>query len=400
MQRNRRAVRGVTLLVVCVLALGIAIVPPVASAAGAPAPAPAAPSTPPPANAPVTDPTYVLGPGDTLDIHVFGEPDLSGSVTIKPDGTVELALIHEVQAAGKTTGQLQDELKQMYGKYLKAPSVSIVVTQFRAEHIYLLGQVNKPGDYQLKPHLGSFEVLASAGGATTRADLAKAVIIRGKTQTIDLDLLTAIAKDNPPDVHLQDGDVLFIPETDRRIVVLGQVGRPGAYDLLEGQRTSDLLAAAGGLNQKAAMDKAFIVRNGAQTPLDLKRVMAGDSAANLPLQPGDMVVIPENKDRVTVVGAVGKPGPIDYEDNMTLIDAIAAAGGTTDKANLAGVQIVRFENGKTKNIPVKADQAMNGKDLSQNVKLLPADMVYVPNRGMNLLEILNQIGLIRLVLGF
>ncbi len=372
-------------VVVCVLLVSLA-----GGATGAPATK----------SAPPVPENYVLGPGDSIEVSVFGEPDLSRTVVIKPDGTITLALINEVRAAGKTSAQLEGELIRMYSKYLKTPSISVVVRDLRVERVYLLGQVSRPGDYQLRPNVGIFQLLSSAGGATSRADLAKAVIIRGKTETINLNLLDAIAKNKAPDVKLQADDVLFIPETDRRIVALGELGHPGAYDLLEGQRISDLLAAAGGINQKAAPDKAFILRDGTQTPVNLKRVMAGDVEANVALRPGDMLIVPENKDRVLVMGAVGKPGPYELTENMTLIDAIAVAGGTTDKSNLGGVHIVRTEGGKIKSIPVKADQAFQGKDLSQNVKLQAGDLVYIPERGMNIWEILNQVSIVRLLFGF
>lgn len=367
-------------LIACVLLVGL-----VSGAAAQPVKKSAAPEN------------YLLGPGDQIEVSVFGEPDLSRSATIKPDGTIALALINEVKAAGKTTTQLETELTKMYSKYLKAPSISVVVRELRVERVYLLGQVNKPGDYQLRPNVGIFELLASAGGTTNRADLAKAVVIRGKTETIKVDLLDAIAKSKTPEAKLQAGDVLFIPETDRRIVALGEVSRPGSYDLLEGQHISDLLAAAGGPTPKAARDKAFVLREGTQIPVDLKRVLAGETDANVALRPGDMLVVPENKERVLVMGVVAKPGPYDLTENMTLLDAIAAAGGTTPKSDLGGVQVVRLEGGKTKSIPVKADQAMQGKDLSQNLKLQNGDLVYVPERGMNFFEVLNQISIFRLL---
>lgn len=353
------------------------------------------------ASAPVTKSTapdtYVLGPGDQIEISIYGEPDLSRSAIIKPDGTIALALINEVKAAGKTTAQLETELTKMYAKYLKAPSISVVVRELRVDRVYLLGQVNKPGDYQLRPNVGIFELLASAGGPTNRADLAKAVIIRGKTETIKLDLVDAFAKNRTPDVKLQTGDVLFVPETDRRIVVLGEVSKPGAYDMLEGQHVTQLLAAAGGVTTKASLSKAFIMRDNTQLPIDLKRILAGDVEANTALKPGDMLVVPESRDRVTILGAVHKPGPYDFAESMTLIDVIALAGGPTAKGNLAEVQIVRLEGGKAKTIQAKADRAIQGKDASQNLKLETGDLVFVPEAGMNIFEILNTLSLFRLL---
>jgi protein involved in polysaccharide export with SLBB domain len=374
-------------LCVCIVLLGLS-----GWASGAPAP-----SSPP---RPVAPASYVLGAGDEIDVQVFGDSELSRVITIKPDGTIALPLINEVKAAGKTTGQLETELVKMYSKYVKEPRVTVVVRALRVDRVYLLGQVARPGDYPLRPNLNMFELLASAGGPTNRADLAKAVIIRGKTETIKLDLIDAFVKSQPPAVTLLDGDTIFIPETDRSMVALGQVNRPGSFGLLEGQRLSDLLAATGGVTAKAGLSKAFIMRNGQQMPVDLKRVLDGDVDANIPLKAGDMLVVPESKERIIVLGAVGKPGPYDLTENMTLIDALAGAGGPTQKSNLGGAQLVRMEGGKPKATPLKADQVMEGKYLEGNIKLHDGDVIYVPERGMNFLEFLSTIGLFRGIFGF
>jgi protein involved in polysaccharide export with SLBB domain len=360
-----------------------------ASGAAAPSPAPKS----------VAPASYVLGPGDEIDVQVYGDQELSRVTTIKPDGMIALPLINEVRAAGKTTTQLETDLVKMYSKYVKTPLVTVVVRQLRVDRIYLLGQVARPGDYQLRQNQNIFELLASAGGPTNRADLGKAVIIRGKTETVKVDLVEAFVKNQPPAVNLQDGDTIYIPETDRNIVALGQVNKPGSYFLLEGQHISDLLAVTGGVTPKAGVTKAFLMRDNQQMPVDLKKVLAGDVEANIALKAGDMLVVPESKERVVVLGMVAKPGPYDLSENMTLIDAIAVAGGTTDKANLGGAQLIRLENGKPKATQLKADLVMQGKDVAGNVQLRDGDLLYIPERGMTIFEILSQIGLFRAIFG-
>lgn len=199
-------------------------------------------TAPPPGPAPATTTTtpvpdhYVLGPGDQIEINVFGEPDLGRTVTIKPDGIIALPLINQVQAAGKTAAQLEAALANMYGKYLKAPLVSVLVRQFRMDPVY----------------------------------------------------------------------------------VMGEVSRPGRYDLVH---------------------------------------------------------------------------------EMTFLDALSLAGGATEKANLDGVQIVRVENGKSKSIPVKGNQMIQGKEAIPNPKLQSGDLVFIPKRGMGIMDILNHISILRMILG-
>jgi polysaccharide export outer membrane protein len=345
---------------------------------------------------------YVLGPGDTIDVVIYGEADLSRSVTVKPDGTVSLALLGEVKAAGKTTKQLSDELVRLYKKYLKQPSISVTVREFRVERIYILGQVSRPGEYQLRPATGVMELLASAGGPTNRADLAKVVVIRGKTEAMQLNLLEAFVANRNPDVRLLAGDVLFIPETDRRTVILGQVNRPGAYELLQGQRISDLIAAAGGVTPRAAPDKAFVVRGQEQIAVDLQKVLAGDVPANIALLPGDMMVVPESQNRIAVMGAVRNPGTFNLVQDMKLVDAIALAGGTTDRAAVTQVMIVRVEGGKPKPITANLERALRGQDISQNLALQTGDVIFVPERGFSLGQIaqwLNLANLSRILFG-
>ncbi len=364
---------------------------------------------------------YILGPGDAIEILVVGDRDLSQTVTIKPDGSIDLPLVGEVRAAGRTTTQLAAELNKRYSVYLKAPSITVAVRQLRVDRIYILGQVNRPGEYQIRPGVGILELLASAGGPTDRADLAKATIIRGKTEmielsppelsarskspeAIELNLLGAFATNKNPEVQLLPGDVLFVPATDRRIVVLGQVNRPGAYDLLEGQRVTDLLAAAGGMTAQAAPQRAFIVRNDEQIPVDVREILAGNLEGNIPLLQGDMMVVPESQDRIAVLGAVNRPGRYDYDlvKGMKLIDAIALAGGQSESGNLSQVGIVRLEGGKTKTIAANLTQALSGQDMSQNLPLRPGDVVYVPERGMTLTkaaQFFSIVGTLRYIFG-
>jgi len=353
--------------------------------------------------APSPQDSYILGPGDTVEILIFGDPDLSRTITIKPDGTISLPLVGEVKAAGKTTTQLTAELVKLYLKYLKQPSISVVVRELRIDRIYILGQINRPGEYQIRPGVGILEILASAGGATSRADLAKAVIIRGQTETIQLNLLHAFVTNKSPDVKLLPGDVLFVPETDRRIIVLGQVNRPGAYDLLEGQRVADLIAAAGGVTTRAALQRVFVVRGVEQIPVDLQKVLAGDAEANVALKSGDMMVVPEFQPRIAVLGAVNRPGTYDFPTTgLKLVDAIALAGGQSDRAAIGQVTIVRLEGGGTKTMTADLSRALSGRDMSQNIVLQIGDLVFIPERGLTLgraEQFLNIFSLIRILFG-
>lgn len=351
--------------------------------------------------------SYTLGPGDTIEILVEGDHDLTRITTIKPDGSIDLPLVGEVVAAGRTTSQLAHELLKLYSRYLRAPSITVAVHEFRVDRVSVLGQVTKPGEYPIRPGASILDVLASAGGPTDRADLTRATIMReetgGKSDPIEVNLLEAFARNDGPGVKLLAGDVLFVPAAER-IVVLGQVAHPGAYDLLEGQHhVSDLLADAGGLTPLAAPQRAFIMRGTEQFPVDVRGILAGNPEANITLRAGDTMVIPESQDKIAVLGAVNKPGKYDLSEGMKLSDAIALAGGAVpDSGNLSQVAIIRLEAGKTRTIAANLSQALSGRDANQNILLQRDDVVYVPERGVTLTkaaQFFGIIGVIRLLFG-
>ncbi|MDB5429089.1 MAG: periplasmic protein involved in polysaccharide export [Caulobacter sp.] len=150
-------------------AAGSALAKGAADPVAAPA-APAAPATFEPSD-------YVLGPGDKLRLIVFGEETLSGEFVIASNGTVALPLIGDVQAAGLTVrdfqGKVEDELRK---GYLRDPRVSAEVLNYRP--FYILGEVNKPGEYPYTNGLTVLNAIATAGGFTYRAKTNKAYIRR------------------------------------------------------------------------------------------------------------------------------------------------------------------------------------------------------------------------------
>lgn len=249
---------------------------------------------------------YVLGPLDELDITVFGESDLSRRVTVRPDGKITLPLIGEITVAGLTTTQLAEKIAQGLRPYVKSPVVSVTVAKAREDavkfFVYLVGEVKNPGSYQIKTGWTVMEVIAEAGGVTTKANLRKASLIRRATnQTIPLDLDRLILKgDASANVALEGGDVILVPEFLNRVLVWGTVRSPGVYDLKEGARVLDAVLAAGGPDKKAAINAVGIIRqteDGKRTlvaTVDLNKVFAkADQSQNILLQHADIIYVPQ-----------------------------------------------------------------------------------------------------------
>jgi polysaccharide biosynthesis/export protein len=141
-----------------------------------PAPAPAAQkAAPKPATA---DPNYVIGPQDVLDISVWKEPEVSRSVPVRPDGKISLPLLNDVQAVGLTPSQLITQITTGLSKFMTNPEVTVIVTQINSRHVYILGEVNRPGGYDLLPDMTVLQAISNAGGLTQFANGKRIYVLR------------------------------------------------------------------------------------------------------------------------------------------------------------------------------------------------------------------------------
>jgi polysaccharide export outer membrane protein len=157
---------------------------------------------------------YQIGPGDTLGIVVWKEPSLSGSVKVRPDGYITLALVNELQVVGLTTGQLRTILEEKYKEFVTSPFISIRVEGITSAEVFLLGQVTKPGAYPLSGNDTLLQVLTRAGGLTIFADRDEIRVVRregDKVREYLVDYDAIIKGDLKQDILLRPGDRIIVP---------------------------------------------------------------------------------------------------------------------------------------------------------------------------------------------
>lgn len=250
-------------------------------------------------------PPYVLGPGDVIDVTVLGEPTLSMTLTVQPDGRISYPMLGEMTAAGLTPDDLARKVAWGLRQYIRMPRVTVIVRDARARpYVYLLGQVAHPGAYEIQRGWTVVQAVASAGGVTPGADLQKATLIRqGGQDTIPVDLEhVLVGGDAHAAPALEGGDVIVIPQApSQHVYVLGLVTRPGSYDIPPGSRLHEALSLAGGPDRRAALEAVGVVR---QDPLQRARVQtydlsrffrSGDASQDPVLRPGDVVYVPETR---------------------------------------------------------------------------------------------------------
>jgi polysaccharide biosynthesis/export protein len=169
-------------------------------------------------SAPVTqtdDPDYKIGPGDMLSISVWREPDVSGTVPVRPDGKISLPLLSDVPAAGSTPAQLAATIAEHLRQYLTDPRVTVIVTAANSRRVYLIGEVVRPGMIPMLPNMTLLQALSTSGGFNQFANIKKMYVLRvdsGKQVKIPINYKAAISGQAPEqNLMLQPGDTIVVP---------------------------------------------------------------------------------------------------------------------------------------------------------------------------------------------
>lgn len=158
---------------------------------------------------------YRIGPEDILQISVFGNEAVSRTVPVRPDGMISLPLLNDVQAAGLTPMELRDSLMKKLVEFVPSPEIAVIVTEVKSLMISVIGQVLKPGRYDLKSAPTIMDALASAGGFKEFAARSRIVVIRSeggvsKRVPFDYDRMSA-AKNPQENFLLRRGDIVVVP---------------------------------------------------------------------------------------------------------------------------------------------------------------------------------------------
>jgi polysaccharide export outer membrane protein len=314
-------------------------------------------------------------------------------VTVQPDGKIVFPVVGEVTASGTTVQQLTEDLERGLRSQLKRPHVTISLKEMNQgllRRASVLGAVKTPGSYELKERSTVIELLATAGGPTPVADLRHVTVTRvDGNRKVVLDLQRATRDgDVTSDATLEPGDLIIVPEgLPRTVLVLGEVARPGSYELQGEMRLLDALSLAGGPTPKADLRRVTLTHGGqaAGTKVDLESLLTeGQQAAqtaNVVLEPGDTLVLPESERKYYVFGQVHKPEAYPLKPTDRVLDAIARAGGATQNADLGKVMLIRKdEKGEPVSQRVDLRRMMKKGDLACNESLRQGDVLFVPDR--------------------
>jgi polysaccharide export outer membrane protein len=278
---------------------------------------------------------YVLGPGDEIDLRVFGYDEYTGGQIILPDGTITLPIIGKVVAASQTPDQLTQEITARLQTLLVDPIVTVRVSRLRPLLVNITGEVQRPGPIQLQGLTGAgtttttggsvqstgsiptvSTAIASVGGITKNADIRGVVLKRlkpsGETVSITLNLWEAIrSQSSTPDVLLRDGDTLFVPKATEigaidpkllsrstlapktvRITIFGEVKSPGQHEVAPDSTISKAVGIAGGPTKEANLAAVAYVRLNEDGTVQKQGLDLSNLSDNVQVQDGDVVIVP------------------------------------------------------------------------------------------------------------
>ncbi|MGA9022495.1 MAG: SLBB domain-containing protein, partial [Terracidiphilus sp.] len=273
---------------------------------------------------------YIIGPGDELQIRVWGQVEANLRVIVDRSGQIYIPQVGQISVAGIHYGDLEQQLKVEISKIFKNFNVTASVGRLRSIQIIVVGNARYPGTYTISSLSTLVNAIFASGGPTPQGSLRHIQVRRDGATITDFDFYDLLIKgDKSKDVRLLPGDVLYIPHVGPLVAISGSVNSPAIYEMKDSSTLNDLIEIAGDLSTVADTNKITIdrfvdheARKTLEFPYDAQ-------SRALPLQDGDIVrvfsIVPRFEDTVTLRGNVANPGRYPWKPGMRISDLIPNA---------------------------------------------------------------------------
>jgi protein involved in polysaccharide export with SLBB domain len=281
-------------------------------------------------------PDYILGVGDGLTINLWGGVSQSFSRTVDREGKIILPEAGTIVVAGLSLDRAQALVQSTLSQQFRDAKVAITIARLRTVRVYVVGDVQRPGAYDISSLSTPLNALYAAGGPTSIGSLRIARHYRGKELVREVDLYDFLLRGIRPDTErIEDGDTILVSPVGRQVAVAGMVKRPAIYELKDETKLSEVLVDAGGFLVSAALTHIAIERVNAQghrvtLTVNLPEGSTAESSTKLldtfAIQDGDRVtiapILPYSEKAIYVEGHVVRPGKFPYRDDMKLNDVL------------------------------------------------------------------------------
>ena len=283
-------------------------------------------------------PDYVVGPGDGLAIDLWGGVAQRLYRTVDREGRLSLPEVGPVLVSGRTMAEVQQAVQHVLRTQYRDVSADISLSRLRTVRVYVVGDVQNPGAYDISSLSTPLNALFAAGGCTAEGSLRGLKHLRGKQLIEEIDAYDLLLRGVRADLkRLENGDTLLVSPIGPQITVEGMVRRPAIYELHEEKNLAEVLELAGGILPTAALRHIEVQRVEAhqkRTMLNLDISETADAASlakqleSFAVQSGDVVhifpIAPYNQNAVYLQGHVLRPGRYSFQPGMKLTDVIGS----------------------------------------------------------------------------
>lgn len=301
-------------------------------------------------------PDYVVGPGDGLAINLWGGVSQRMVRLVDREGRINLPESGPLLVSGRSLAEVQESVQRVLRTQFRDVSADVSLSRLRTIRVYVVGEVEEPGAYDISSLSSPLNALFAAGGITPRGSLRHLKHYRGKELIEEVDAYELLLHGVGPDAkRLENGDSLLVPPVGGQVTVAGMVRRPAIYELANETTLADVLDLAGGILPAAALRHIEVQRLQAhekRTMLTLNLSPRGDAAAvgkqldAFKIQDGDQIQIfpiaPYNEQAIYLQGHVLRPGRYSYHEGMRLTDLIASYGDLLPEPAANYGEIVRL----------------------------------------------------------
>ncbi len=336
-------------------------------------------------------PDYVVGPGDSLSIDLWGGISTKLVRVVDRQGRVSLPEAGPLLVSGRSLGEVQQSVQRAIGTQYRDTSADVSVSRLRTVRVYVVGEVEEPGAYDISSLSTALNALVAAGGATPRGSLRSLKHMRGRQELEEIDAYDLLLHGVTPNAQrLENGDTLLVPPAGAQVTVTGMVRRPAIYELHGETTVADVLELAGGILPAAALRHVEVQRLEAhekRTMLSLDLSVdnsAPSQLASFRIQDGDEIhifpIAPYNQDTIYLQGHVLRPGRYSYREGMKLTDLVASYKEILPEPAAHYAEIIRLNPPDFRPSVVSFDLAAAMEDPTTAPQLQPLDTVRVFSR--------------------
>jgi len=327
---------------------------------------------------------YILGPGDELQVSVYGVQEYNANIPVSVEGKITIQYVGQISVSGMSveaaTQKIKAAIAKVYSTVRSGQSqVSISLSQIRTIKITVVGG-KQPGNYSISSLATVYNALHLAGGPGKNGSYRNIELIRNNKVFKNIDIYRFLVKgDQSDNVSLKDNDVIRIPAYSQRVTVEGEVKRAGIFEMKNGETFSDLLNFASGFNEFAYTASVNVTQKTGKE-FKVHDINESDFSTYIP-QSGDVFrvtkILNRFENRIKIEGAVFRPDYYSFNEGMRVSDLITRAEGLKEDAYSKRARIIRLKSDLTTEIVnVDLSAALSG-DTNADIELKREDIVTV-----------------------